>query len=294
MGYFLHLGGKHCARRGSNPCKQIIARTRAALSLPKGWLRNWHMTCSSSLRSIVKLGNLRTALPILSLSGVLLWSLGASADSGLPIDQFNTVLARFNSSAPPAYRAFRRLEGGLVGSNKQGWIEVWTEYRPGTGLSFEVVRAGGHSYVKDKVLPGMLESEQELLANGKPLRAPLVARNYTIENGGVAESGMTRLLLHPARKSDGIVKGTALIEPDNGLVARIEGRLVKSPSFWIRDVDVAWRFARVGDAIVPIELSSKARVRFYGRSTFRMTYDYVSIDGRPAASAVRAAAPDQP
>jgi hypothetical protein len=250
------------------------------------------MSCSRTLRSIVKLGNLRTALPLLSISGVLLWSLGASAGSGLPIDQFNTVFARFNSSAPPAYRAFRRLEGGLVGSTKQGWIEVLTEYRPGRGLTFEVVRSGGYGYVRDKVLPGMLKSEQELLAEGKPLRAPIVARNYNLEDGGVAESGMTRLLLHPARKSDGIVKGTALIEPESGSVTRIEGRLVKSPSFWIRDVDVTWRFTRVGDAILPVELSSQARVRFYGRSSFRMTYDYLSIDGRPVGS-VRAAAPDQ-
>ncbi len=251
------------------------------------------MSCSCSLRSIVILGNLRTALPIISLSGVLLWSLAASADSGLATDQFNTVLARFNSSAPPAYRAFRRLEGGLVNSNKQGWIEVWTEYRPGAGMTFEVVRSGGYGYVRDKVLPGMLESEQELLLENKPLRAPLVARNYIIEDGGMTEAGLPRLLLRPARKSDGIVRGTALIEPESGSIARIEGRLVKSPSFWIRDVDVTWRFIRAGDKIVPVELSSNARVRFYGRSMFRMTYDYVSIDGRPASSALRAAAPDQ-
>ena len=76
------------------------------------------MSCSSNLRSIVKLGNLRTALPLLSISGILLWSLGASADARLTVDRFETVFARFNSSAPPAYRAFRRLEGGLVGTPK--------------------------------------------------------------------------------------------------------------------------------------------------------------------------------
>lgn len=241
----------------------------------------------------MKLGILRTALPILSISGVLLWSLGASAGSGLPVDQFETVLTRFNSSAPPAYRAFRRLEGGLVDSNKQGWIEVVTEYRPGRGLTYDVVRAGGYGYVRDKVLPGMLKSEQELLLDGKPLRAPIVARNYSLEDGGVTDGGLTRLLLIPARKSDGIVNGTALIAPDSGSIARIEGRLVKSPSFWIRDVDVTWRFTRVGEAILPIELSSHARVRFYGRSRFKMTYDYISIDGRNVSGAMRAAVQDQ-
>jgi hypothetical protein len=249
--------------------------------------------CSRGLWSIVKLGNLRTALPIISLSGVLLWSLGASADSGLATDRFETVLARFNSSAPPAYRAFRRLEGGLVNSHKQGWLEVWTEYRPGRGLTFEIVRSGGYGYVRDKVLPDMLKSEQELLLEGKPLRAPIVARNYTLEDGGLTDSGLTKLLLHPARKSHGVVQGAALIEPESGTIKRIEGRLVKSPSFWIRDVDVTWRFTRVGEAILPVELSSSARVRFYGRSQFRMTYDYVSIGGRPFGGAVRAAAPDQ-
>lgn len=241
----------------------------------------------------MNLGTLRTALPLLSISGVLLWSLGASADAGFTADRFETVFARFNNPAPPAYRALRRLEGGLVNSNKHGWIEVWTEYRPDRGLAFEVLRSGGHGYVRDKVLPGMLKSEQELLADGKPLRAPIVARNYTVEENGITESGLTRLLLEPARKSDGIVRGTALIEAENGSISRIEGRLVKSPSFWIRDVDVSWRFMRVGEAILPVELVSNARVRFYGRSKFRMTYDYVTIDGRPAGSAQRAAAPDR-
>jgi len=126
------------------------------------------------------------------------------------------------------------------------------------------------------------------MADGKPLRAPLVAANYDFEPAGTTESGLMRLLLRPARKSHGIVNGSALIDPDSGGVERIEGRLVKSPSFWVRDVDVIWKFARYGNAIVPVELSSSARVRFYGRSSFKMTYDYVSIDGRAIGGASRA------
>lgn len=292
MGHYLHLGGHCCARRESNPCNAAEGHERAGLFARKRPRFEWHMSCSGIQRLIVTLGTLRTALPIISFSGLLLWSLVASADARLTVDRFEPVFARFNSPAPPAYRAFRRLEGGLIDSPKQGWIEVWTEYRPGKGLSYEVIRSGGYGYVRDKVLPGMLKSEQELLEEGKPLRAPIVARNYTLEDGGTTESGLARLLLHPARKSDGVVKGTALIEPDTGSVARIEGRLVKSPSFWIRDVDVTWRFTRVGDAIVPVELSSSARVRLYGRSKFKMTYDYVSIGGRSVGGGVRASARD--
>lgn len=236
---------------------------------------------------------LRTAVPYLTISVILLWSLGPSAESGLPVDRFATSLARFNDAGPPAYRAFRRLEAGIPGSTKQGWLEVWTEYRPGRGFSYDVIREDGHEYIRNRVLRGVLKGEAELLADGKPLRAPLAARNYRFEDGGITESGLTRLLLHPARKSEGIVTGSALIETAAGAVVRIEGRLVKSPSFWVRDVDVTWKFTQVGETIVPTELSSSARVRFYGRSNFRMTYDYEHIDGRPVGAALRASLRDE-
>ena len=214
--------------------------------------------------------------------------------TGVPVDQFQPILDRFNSSAPPAYRAFRRLEAGKTDSGKHGWLEVWTEYRPGSPLKYSVIREGGYEYVRNNVLRDVLEGEAELIASGKPLRAPIVPRNYTVESGGVTEAGLVRLLLHPARKSHGVVRGSALIEPDLGGIVRIEGRLTKSPSFWVRDVDVTWKFTRIGEAIVPTELSSTARVLFYGRQPFKMTYDYVSVDGRTVGPALRAALPNDP
>ena len=242
----------------------------------------------SRLRSIVKLWPLRTAVPFLTISVILLWSLGPSAESGLPVGQFETSFAKFNNAGPPAYRAFRRLEAGIPGTTKQGWMEAWTEFTPDRGFSYEVVREDGYEYVRNRVLRGVLKGEAELLAHGKPLRAALAERNYRFEDGGVTNSGLMRVLLHPNRKGEGVVAGSALIEPDAGAVVRIEGRLVKSPSFWVRDVDVTWKFKRIGDTIVPTELSSSARVRFYGRSNFKMTYDYVQVDGQPVDGALRA------
>lgn len=236
----------------------------------------------------------RIAVPLLAIMVMVLWSFApTAAEKSAPASQLDTILAKFNSGPPPAYRAFRRLEAGHPSSGKHGWLEVWTEHRPGAAFKYTVVREGGYDYVRNKVLRGVLKGEAELLANGKPLRAPLVPRNYEIEEGGTNEAGLMRLLLHPARKSEGIVRGSALVEPDGGAVVRIEGRLVKSPSFWVRDVDVTWKFTRVGEAIVPTELASSARVVFYGRQPFRMTYDYEMIEGRPAPSTTRASLQDQ-
>lgn len=236
----------------------------------------------------------RIAVPLLTIAMMVLWSFSSTvAEETGPAAQLDTILAKFNAGPPPAYKAFRRLEAGTPGSAKYGWMEVSTEHRPGDGFSYTVVREGGYDYIRNKILRGVLKGEAELVANGKPLRAPLVPRNYEIEDGGVTESGLMRLLLHPARKSEGIVRGSALVEPDGGAVVRIEGRLVKSPSFWVRDVDVTWKFARFGNAIVPTELASSARVVFYGRQPFRMTYDYEMVEGRQVPSTIRAALQDQ-
>ncbi len=84
-----------------------------------------------------------------------------------------------------------------------------------------------------------------------------------------------------------------LIEPETGHVTRIEGRLVKSPSFWVHDVDVTWKFARIGGHVLPVEMSSLGKVRMFGRSMFKMVYDYVSIDGHPTGARLNAALRDE-
>jgi hypothetical protein len=206
---------------------------------------------------------------------------------------FEQILAKSNRVAPPAYRALRRLEGGLVNDDKRGWLEAWTQYQPGRGFTYEVIREGGSDYVRNKILRHMLESEQDLIAAGKRTRTSLDSKNYEFEDGGVTAAGMQRILLKAVKKSDGLINGSVLLNPETGFVTRMQGRLVKSPSFWIRDVDVSWKFACVGGHIVPVEMTSTGRVRMFGRSNFRMTYEYVSIDGRPASDSLKASLRDE-
>ena len=228
--------------------------------------------------------------PIVAISLALMWSLGQVSAAGSSDQGFERVLSKSNTVAPPAYRAFRRLEGGLTNSpDKRGWIEAWTEYRPGQGFTFEIVREGGSEYVRNKTLRQMLASEQDLIARGKRLRASLDAKNYEFEDGGVTEGGLQRILMNPIKKTDGLVDGSLLIDPDSGLLTKIQGRLMKSPSFWLRDVDVTWKFAHIGGHVVPVEMTSTGRVRMFGKSNFRMVYDYVSIDGRSTGASLKAA-----
>jgi hypothetical protein len=231
--------------------------------------------------------------PILATGFAFLCAAGQISATGSSTESFERILARFNVTAPPAYRAFRRMDAGIPGSSKQGWMEAWTEFQPGRGFSFDVVNEGGHDYVRNKVLRNLLKNEQQLIARGQPLRATFNTNNYSFGDGGITDEGLQRIRLTAARQSDGIVNGSLFMDPEAGSMVRLEGRLVKSPSFWVRDVDVTWKFARLGGHIVPIEMTSTGRVRMFGRSTFRMVYEYVSIDGRPIDNGLKASLRDE-
>jgi hypothetical protein len=221
----------------------------------------------------------------------MVWSLAQGVEARRDPAPIEMTLARFNVPAPPAYRAFRRLEAG--NSKRHAWLEAWTEFRPGRGFSYEIVGEGGSEYVRNKVLRGALESEAELLAKGKPLRAAFSAKNYSFADDGVTDAGLRRILLLPARKSDGIVKGSLLLDPEGHMV-RMEGRLVKSVSFWLRDIDVTWQYQCFGDAVVPVEMTSDGRVRMFGPHSFKMTYDYESVDGHTVGDSLKASARPHP
>ena len=74
------------------------------------------------------------------------------------------------------------------------------------------------------------------------------------------------------------------LQPDGGLV-RLEGRLAKSPSFWVTHVDIVRSYERINGAIVPVALESNAQLRMLGAATLRMTYTYSEIDGHPIGPA---------
>jgi hypothetical protein len=188
----------------------------------------------------------------------------------------------------PSYVAFRRLEAGTLKGDRHAWMEVRTEFTPASGLTVEILAEGGAERVRKRVLRKYLEGEQQLVATGVPARAPVVAENYLCAAPVAEAGGLLRVRITPLRKAGNLVNGIMLVQPATGAAMRVHGQLAKSPSFWVSRVDVDWVYARVGGVVVPVSLTSKADVRVVGPSTFRMTYDYESINGRRVWSARRA------
>jgi hypothetical protein len=81
-----------------------------------------------------------------------------------------------------------------------------------------------------------------------------------------------------------LVEGAIFVTPADGDLTRIEGKLSKAPSFWTRRVDVVRRYERMAGVRVPVSIESVAHVLIAGRSTFKMTYEYETINGHKVGS----------
>lgn len=206
-----------------------------------------------------------------------------------PSEALSTFLAR-GAQLPLPYRAHRRLEAVNHRFNKKAWLEATTAFDPSTGFAYAVIDEEGSSLVRGSVLRAALETEAKTIASGATVSA-VTADNYVITDAGEDETGLVRLRLQPRRKDQFLIDGFVLVTPGQAAVVRIEGRLAKSPSFWITRVEIVRRYESVLGFNVPIEVTSQAQMRIFGASSFRMHYRYESIDGKVVPASEQPADP---
>jgi len=81
-----------------------------------------------------------------------------------------------------------------------------------------------------------------------------------------------------------MIDGSILLTTIDADLVRVEGVLVKRPSFWTRRVEVTREYSRIVGVRLPVMMSSVADVLFVGRSTFEMRYEYESVNGQPVSA----------
>ena len=188
------------------------------------------------------------------------------------------VLFLAHDARQPQYRGTRHLEA--ENGSRRGWLDIGTEYAPETGFRYHITAAGGSDYIRTKVLKAVLDGERAVVAAGEDARSSLAPSNYNFRAKGIDDDGLAHVQLSPRRKERALVAGLMLLRPEEGELVRVEGRLAKNPSFWVRNVDIVRTYRRIGGVVVPITMDSRAHIRFFGAAAFRMTYSYTQINGQ--------------
>ena len=203
------------------------------------------------------------------------------AESASTPSALEPVLHRFLARADEplvTYRGTRHLEGHNERYNMSGWMDIATELTA-DGFHYRVIEEGGSDLIRRRVFRSMLESEEQIFANGDLARSSFTPSNYDLSPAQASEPGLVKLFARPKRKDVMLIDGAVYITDTDADLVRVEGQLAKSPSFWTRRVDVVKQYGRVGGLRVPIRIESIAQIRFAGASTMTMTYDYEMING---------------
>lgn len=192
-----------------------------------------------------------------------------------------SIVDRFLSSEPApltSYRALRHLHATSRGGKMTASMTAMTSLDPAEGFTFVVLESSGSGLIKNRVFLPALEAEREAKTPAARARGALSMANYDFLDKGPAEDGLMQIGIRPKRKDTLLIDGSIAVTPEADLV-RVEGRLVKRPSFWTRKVEVIRRYERLVGVRVPVEMRSNADVLIGGKSTFVMTYSYQSING---------------
>jgi len=132
------------------------------------------------------------------------------------------------------------------------------------------------------VLRTLLEEERRLIARGESSRVTIssdTTRSRTMASTKTDCVGCCGR----GERSDPLIVGRMFLTPEDGELARIEGRLARNPSLWTSrtsPVDVVRSYRRINGALVPVSLESTAQLRLLGRSTLLVIYRYSEIDDR--------------
>jgi hypothetical protein len=212
--------------------------------------------------------------------------LAVHADAAGPANGSPVILQRFlalDDPTPTQFRALRHLEARNDKFEKSAWMDVWTE-ADANGFRYTVVCEDGSDHIRSKVFRASLDAERDMWSPGSANEGALTPANYEFEDRGPQPDGLASIAMKPRHKGPLFVDGSLYLNPEDGELVRMEGYLTKTPSFWTRRVEIVRWYQRIAGFRMPTALDAVANVRVAGISTFRMTYEYESINGQHVGS----------
>jgi hypothetical protein len=177
------------------------------------------------------------------------------------------------------------IEASIPGLTKQGNMRLVRETGDSERGEYRVVGFDGDSTVKQQVITRYLDAEEQ--AEALPYSTVAVnPANYKFRYSGSVESNGTTAYVFqiaPRKKRAGMIQGQIWIDAATGLVVHQAGRFVKSPSVFIRRIEVT-RDTNLREGLPYTRVTHVAiDTRLVGSAELRITERRMETAGREAA-----------
>jgi len=190
--------------------------------------------------------------------------------------QVHNARTRRQAEELGAYRDTTIVEAELPQTKQKGRYQLQRMYSAPKSLAFKAVNFVGDGFVKTNVIARLLQSEVDRAKQGDNSDVAITAANYKFTYKGVEEVEGGPLChvfqVKPRHNRVGLFKGTVYLNVYTGAMYRAEGRMVKSPSFFVKNVEFSQDYAEVGGFDMVTHIHSTADARIIGKAVIDITH----------------------
>jgi hypothetical protein len=164
-----------------------------------------------------------------------------------------------------AYAVTREYRLSAAGDRRpSSEVVAQVDFFPPAAKDYSIVRAEG-SGRGTSIVRKLLAHEVSMAVH--PEQHEISRRNYNFALLGretIEGHECYVLKLYPKREAVELIAGKAWVDANNFAIRRVEGETAKSPSLWIKDLNVTVNFGQVNGVWVQTSTQAVAQVRFIG------------------------------
>jgi hypothetical protein len=173
------------------------------------------------------------------------------------------------------------IEANLPKLKKQGRLQALRRISRLGRITYEAIRFEGDKTVKNSIITRYLAADAEAQSADDSSLA-ITPANYKFKYKGVSGQDGNQIYifqLTPRRKQVGLFKGELWLDGATCLPVRESGRLVKTPSVFLKRVEFVREFYIRAGVAVPLQIASTVETRLVGRAEVTVHFRNVALAG---------------
>ena len=172
------------------------------------------------------------------------------------------------------------VEAKLPKTAQKGRYRLRRIWSAPKSLAFKAVDFAGDGFVQTQVIARILQSEVDHSRSDDAESVALTPANYKFGYKGVEELNgrpVHVFQVKPRAKRVGLFKGKIYIDVYTGALRRSEGKLVKSPSFFVKNIQFVQDYAEINGFNFPVHLHTTATAKIIGPTVVDITHSEYQV-----------------
>jgi len=161
------------------------------------------------------------------------------------------------------YTVTRRYELSGRAADNSAAVVADVNFDPPNQKTYDIKYSDGGR--AEKVVQKILDREAEYARDVKKISFSRDDYTFSYLGQGLIDGKSYLLLgLTPKRQDKDLLKGRIYVDPSSYQIRRFEGEPAKSPSWWLKDVQLVTDYAQVGPMWLQTSSKGSAEVRWFG------------------------------